>query len=381
MTEALVPKPHRGRVNIGSSARKKHGQAVQDQLKSILQDPIFRNSQRCVRFLQFVVDEALAGRNEEIKERTIGIKVLQKCHDWDSNNDHSVRSIAFEVRKRLSQYYSLLTHKSELRIELMPGSYVPQFKEPSPGPTPEACTTSLDRFWNIMLASTHQFRLIIGAPVKMDPFFDPAAVGHTIIKSSNKKSGAALSIFELHNSTQLVALYDATVLAQLACFLGGREKSWRIFYAPEARYEDIKRGPAILIGGFNNQWSLRLTKDLRFGLCIQKKSRCAIIDRQNPTRPAWAHNFGMPCNKLFEDYALILRLFDQTTGQFVLMISGMTRFGTLAAGEFVTNESYLCELEKLAPKGWEFRNLEIVLSAEIIEGINGPPRILDACFW
>jgi hypothetical protein len=39
-----------------------------------------------------------------------------------------VRVIAGEVRKRLAQYYYEPEHRGELRIELHPGSYVPEFK-------------------------------------------------------------------------------------------------------------------------------------------------------------------------------------------------------------------------------------------------------------
>jgi len=54
-------------------------------------------------------------------------------------SDHSVRSAAGEIRKRLAQYYLERGHEAEIRIDLLPGSYVPQFRfnreEPCPSGT------------------------------------------------------------------------------------------------------------------------------------------------------------------------------------------------------------------------------------------------------
>jgi hypothetical protein len=43
--------------------------------------------------------------------------------------------IAGEVRKRIAQYYHQQHHGNELRIDLSPGSYIPEFHQPTSSPS------------------------------------------------------------------------------------------------------------------------------------------------------------------------------------------------------------------------------------------------------
>jgi hypothetical protein len=59
--------------------------AVELELISILDGPAFHGSARSRAFLRFVVEEALvAGRQEMLKERTVGVAVLGKPSDYDT---------------------------------------------------------------------------------------------------------------------------------------------------------------------------------------------------------------------------------------------------------------------------------------------------------
>ena len=52
-----------------------------------------------------MVELALKGQTENLKERTIGIDVFERNPDYDTNIDHVVRTTAGEIRKRIAQYY------------------------------------------------------------------------------------------------------------------------------------------------------------------------------------------------------------------------------------------------------------------------------------
>src|SRR6516225_6200448 len=95
--------------------------AVELELISLLEGPAFRNSARSRAFLQFVVEEALAGRQDLLKERTIGVSVMGKASDYDTGADSTVRVRANEVRKRLAAHYEALAPKAGIRIELPAG--------------------------------------------------------------------------------------------------------------------------------------------------------------------------------------------------------------------------------------------------------------------
>src|SRR5215471_3478972 len=53
--------------------------AVEFELVSILDGPAFQGSARSRAFLRFVVEETLAGRQDLLKERTIGVAVMGKA--------------------------------------------------------------------------------------------------------------------------------------------------------------------------------------------------------------------------------------------------------------------------------------------------------------
>ena len=95
------------------------------QLISILDGPAFQGSARSRAFLRFVVEETLAGRQELLKERNIGVAVMGKPSDYDTGADSTVRVRANEVWKRLAAHYEAATPKRAIRIELPPGSYAP----------------------------------------------------------------------------------------------------------------------------------------------------------------------------------------------------------------------------------------------------------------
>ena len=63
------------------------------------------------------------------------------------------------------------------------------------------------------------------------------------------------------------------------------------------------------------------------------------------------------------------------------MVAGMTHYGTLAACEFLTDPAQLAKLDGYGPKGWEAKNLAIVLSTEVIKDSTGAPKIVAGDFW
>src|ERR1700678_22634 len=101
--------------------------AVELELLSLLDSPAFRGSPRSRVFLQFVVEETLAGRQDSLKERTVGIDVLGKRSDYDTGADSGVRVRANDVRKRLAWHYEAVAPRAGVRIELPAGAYAPRF--------------------------------------------------------------------------------------------------------------------------------------------------------------------------------------------------------------------------------------------------------------
>ena len=126
-----LPIPANHGTSLASSSPTIDPESVQAQLRLILISTPFLHSKRYPRFLRFVVDETLAGTAERLKERVLGIEVFDRNPAYDMASDPIVRIVAGEIRKRLAQYY--VDHEKELRIQLQPGSYVPEFSWPEVG--------------------------------------------------------------------------------------------------------------------------------------------------------------------------------------------------------------------------------------------------------
>jgi TolB-like protein len=101
---------------------------VRDHLKEVIASRAFAGSKRAQDFLQLIVEHALAGRFDSLRERMIGAEMFGRSIDYDTANDAVVRVKATEVRRKLAQFYQESGKKPEVRIELPIGSYVPKFQ-------------------------------------------------------------------------------------------------------------------------------------------------------------------------------------------------------------------------------------------------------------
>ena len=100
---------------------------IRDELRTVLASEAFKGGKRAQDFLQLVVEHTLAGRLDNLRERMLGVEMFGRPVDYDTANDAVVRVKASEVRRRLAQYYGSLEVPPAVRIDLPPGSYVPQF--------------------------------------------------------------------------------------------------------------------------------------------------------------------------------------------------------------------------------------------------------------
>jgi Tol biopolymer transport system component len=103
----------------------------------VISSGAFAGSKQCQDLLGLMVEHALSGELDALCERSIGVEMFGRPADYDTSNDAVVRVRATEVRKRLVQYYGEATLPPVVRIELPPGSYVPEFHW-SPGTRVEA---------------------------------------------------------------------------------------------------------------------------------------------------------------------------------------------------------------------------------------------------
>ncbi len=398
--------------------------AIREQLDRMLGNALFSHSKRYPTLLRYVVEHALDGRTDQVKERTLGIEVFGRSPDYDTNQDPVVRTTAGEIRKRIAQYYYEPDHWNELRIELPCGTYVPEFHvpvsppsvaaEPAPAPPPAiawwrsrqalavaACALlagvvvltawlkpwvprpALDRFWAPVLDSSSPALLCVGQPhFRTFPGIQPVPSAADGTTPTDASAESEMSLNDLYKTGRhYISLWDSLTTTRVAAMLEAKAKPYRIRGELSTSLSDLRDGPAVLVGAFNNDWTLRLTGPLRFSFHNPRPRYFAIQDQQNPGMDTWHVDTSLPYLKQSDDYAVISRIKDPTTDRTVVVAAGVAYWGTIAAGEFLTDPKYLEEVGKSAPAGWERKNMQIVIGTKVIAGNSGPPRVLAAYFW
>lgn len=405
---SVIPLPPEPSVDVAS---------VREQLDRILASPLFRNSKRYPNLLRYVVEQTLEGHGSELKERTLGIEVFGKTPDYDTNVDPVVRISAAEIRKRIAQYYHDSGHDNELRIDLPLGSYVPEFRlhparteppakaeqsakaethepiamvpvaVPPPPAAPEpkpvlVVTQSPVTDWKRTVGFALAAVIVTCAVFLVKPWHRPTALDEFWAPLLNR-GNILICIGRIHDPDGRphgVALSDATTMARLTGILQSKGQAWQIRADNDATFEDLRQGPAVLIGAFNDSWNLRLANSMRFSV-HQQGSVDWIQDQKNPASRAWSVTRGPGAPPMTRDFALITRVVDPNTDRILVTAGGLWGYGTLAAGEFLSDPKYMEAFEHDAPAHWQKKNLQIVLSTEVIGGNSGPPRVLDTYSW
>lgn len=413
--------------------------AVREQLERVLASPLFRNSKRYPALLRFVVEQSLVGREHLLKERQLGIEVFHRQPDYDTNQDTVVRLTAGEVRRRIAQYYQQPEHGHELRIHLNAGSYAPHF---FPGleqknavslahalaanglaeagaesaaystgvqapPEPPTVATHGSRRWrtsvrvglaalvmtSLLVVSLLLTRAIGSRQSVLDLLWKPVLAGPDpvlliIPDMSQADAGVPAQRDEQTNELnhlrqgRLVNFSDSVALAQITAYLAREKKPFDVQLSSEASYTRLQQGPAILIGGLDNPWTMRALQPMRFYMERRGSSLTFdIVDRVHPERRPWSLDGSKPFGSVTTDYAVVASELDRTTGRPMLIVAGLGANGTIAGEQFLLRVGsdllpapVLSEVEK-------GRNAEFVIQTQVIDDKAGPPRLIAQTFW
>ncbi|MBL4612772.1 MAG: hypothetical protein JKY91_03420 [Emcibacter sp.] len=102
---------------------------IRTQLDLILASETFKNKNRIIRFLQYVVEEYLGDRAHLIKGYTLGLEVFDKDESFDPQADAIVRVEAGRLRRLLKHYYMEEGQDDQIDISLPKGSYAPKINQ------------------------------------------------------------------------------------------------------------------------------------------------------------------------------------------------------------------------------------------------------------
>lgn len=423
---------------------------VREQLHRLLESHHFKNSRRYPPLLHFIVEETLAGRGEFLKERLLGVRVFDRPADYDTAVDPIVRVTIAEIRKRIAQYYHEEEHDAELRIELLPGRYAPEFRTRTPhgpavppsaaeirelramgvpattGPVEEPARVPRRRFAQTVagrISARGRWLLLGGAllavvlaggfvrwlrPSSVDQLWAPLLVSQRPIlfcvptDVGQKRSltgepqpggaGAALfprlgakasgqTFLDYEALGQNVVYSDMLAALHIANVLTNHQRDYRTKPNVLTTLEDLRQGPVVLIGGLDNQWTMRSLHTLRFHFAGSDEDRYWIADEKNPGFKDWSLDLKQQYGAVTRDYAIVARLHNEQTGQAEMIVAGIGMSGTAAAGEFVSNPESVEVLRRRVGQGFKDHDFEAVLSTDVVSGIAGAPRIVAVSVW
>jgi hypothetical protein len=180
-----------------------------------------------------------------------------------------------------------------------------------------------------------------------------------------------------------VALADAQAVAGLANLLAQKGKRIDLRGERLVSLSDLRGRPAVLVGAFDNDWTLNFTRDLRFYFDSDPRTHAQMIrDRQRSNGTDWKLIAAWPPGReISQDYAMVTRVVNRTTEQSILILAGIAQYGTDAAAEFVTHPEYFKQALVNAPRDWSQKNIQVVLSTRVLSGVGGPPTVVAVYFW
>ncbi len=385
--------------------------AVREQIERLVESPPFSHSRRFPSFLRFVVEHALSGNADQLKERIIGIEVFGRGADYDTASDPIVRVTAAEIRKRIAQYYAIPEHQNELRVSLPAGSYIPQFQLPPagehegadrPAHEPEAAARPGLRWIGLTLSGL----VLIGAglaagwflhtppPTSFDFFWAPVLRSADpvlfCVADQNQYTAIQLRVANdpskqtvLKDNLTAVVFDDLSPVVKIAGILESHGKKYDLRGESTTTLSELRTGTTIVVGAFDNVWALRLTRPLRYHFDNDPTmTQFRILDTGSKPHAPWAvDRVEQLHTNNYKDYALIARFVDPTTGKLTIVAAGIARGGTIAAGEFLTDPANLAQLEQQARAAGDRPNMEFVVSTQIINGEPGMPKLEASYFW
>jgi hypothetical protein len=330
----------------------------------------------------------------------------------------------------VAQYYQEPAHANELRIALPSGSYIPRFYLPDGANDPvlkeldlpaEEAPAASEVHLTSPLPHTHRHSkltlavtcviaglLSVGALLlwqtmhrsALDFFWQPVvAAGEPVllcVADQTETSGQILRdasdptrqvllkpMSKPTDNLTTVAIDDLSAIVRIAGLLQSHGIRYSLRGEGVTSLADLRSGPAVFIGAFDNAWTLRLTTPLRYHFSNNPEmTEVRIVDSTAAQQSNWVVTRAVQIStNNYRDYAIVTRFTDSNTGKLTVIVAGLGRGGTIAAGEFLTDPADMAQLQRAVLAAGNKKNMEIVLSTQIIDGEPGTPKMEATYFW
>ncbi len=233
---------------------------------------------------------------------------------------------------------------------------------------------ALDQFWKPALTASNPALIVIGVHTLDSTGHDiPPDVNDT---APHERSQSMLSTMI---NSDMLPVGDLVSYSKVTDLLTKHGRPYDTLASPDATLDDLRHGPVILVGGLDNVWTMRLISKLRYRFFAVGSASSGIVDSQHPST-VWTFDNTQRAISNSRDYAIVANYFDPSIEQHVFVVAGIGKTGTHAASEFMTEEKHI-ESWLRNSKIPADRNVEIILSTEILDGRSGPPEVVASYTW
>lgn len=168
---------------------------------------------------------------------------------------------------------------------------------------------------------------------------------------------------------------DVSACTSITSMLVQAKKPYELRFAEDISPGDLHSAPIVLMGAFNNPWTLNVTNSLRFRF----SEGDTIKDAQDPKR-FWKVKVNAD-GSTTDDYAVVSRLLNADHGQTIMTASGIGEYGTQAASDFLSNPDKINAFAKTLPADWNRKNLQIVMHVRVVDDVPVSQEVVATYQW
>ena len=214
-------------------------------------------------------------------------------------------------------------------------------------------------FWKPVVGGNHSILLCTGS----------------VVFSNNNFSGVTTAGRDI--DYPFVSMQIASSISQISGTLAQLGVTAQLLSSASTPLTELREHSITLLGGYNNEWTMRLLQPLRFHFTPEPVE--SIVDQLHPG-VHWQRNHSLPYSSA-DDYALLARFRDPTIDGWIVVVAGLGRNGTEAASQFAVSPHYLHLLRDQIGHDIASQNIEVLLKVKVIEGKTGAPSVLAVHTW
>ena len=229
-------------------------------------------------------------------------------------------------------------------------------------------------WWRYRAVSPQTAVDVFWAPVLHDQRAVLICAG-SVVFAQNRYSGVVTADKDIEYP--FLSRQTAFATAQITGMLEHSGATVQLESAASTPLTELREHSVALVGGYNNQWTIRLLQPLRFH--FGPDTDPMIVDSMQP-QTRWQRDQSLPYSSA-DDYAIVARYREATTDSWVVVLAGLGRNGTESAAQFAISPHYMQLLRDQAGSSFSNRNIEAVLKIRVIDGKTGAPSILAIHTW